>query len=381
MKQISKTQIIDMPTKLSGFTNDAGFITKSVDDLVHYYLKGETYTQEQVNNLLGTIQQFHYEIYASTSEVTTPASNVLYLIGPASVSGSDKYEEYVYANDVFVKIGDTSIDLSGYATITALNEAFADSVHISSQVLSESEKQVVRSNIGAASSNETQVLMSQLVDLRNKGYYIKDLGYMGLTMSAGETECAKKEYSGDSKVAWLLFTYGNTGAITTAMVHQEHGETTTIQTIFFNSNVSSRTITFTNSLKTVIESVGSWSRVTSYFGVQATNTDIILRLLNPLLKNSRGLYQLTLPAATTSTAGTMSATDKTKLDGIEASAQQNVQPDWNQSDSSADDYIKNKPTNLVVSTSVRTIVTLTQADYDALTTKDANTEYNIIESV
>lgn len=35
--------------------------------------------------------------------------------------------------------------------------------------------------------------------------------------------------------------------------------------------------------------------------------------------------------------------DKSKLDGIEAGAEANVQADWNQSDSSADDYIKNKP--------------------------------------
>lgn len=36
--------------------------------------------------------------------------------------------------------------------------------------------------------------------------------------------------------------------------------------------------------------------------------------------------------------------DKGKLDGIEAGAEQNVQADWNQTNSSADDYIKNKPT-------------------------------------
>lgn len=36
---------------------------------------------------------------------------------------------------------------------------------------------------------------------------------------------------------------------------------------------------------------------------------------------------------------------------------------------------------LIRSTSVRTIVTLTQDQYDALLTKDANTEYNIIENV
>lgn len=36
--------------------------------------------------------------------------------------------------------------------------------------------------------------------------------------------------------------------------------------------------------------------------------------------------------------------DKTKLDGIETGAEANVQSDWNQTDDTADDYIKNKPT-------------------------------------
>ena len=47
--------------------------------------------------------------------------------------------------------------------------------------------------------------------------------------------------------------------------------------------------------------------------------------------------------ATTSTSGLMSATDKTKLNGIASGAEVNVQSDWNQADSTADDYIKNKP--------------------------------------
>ncbi len=37
-------------------------------------------------------------------------------------------------------------------------------------------------------------------------------------------------------------------------------------------------------------------------------------------------------------------------------------------------------TNVVTSESVRRIVTLTQAEYDALETKDPNVEYNIIEA-
>lgn len=47
--------------------------------------------------------------------------------------------------------------------------------------------------------------------------------------------------------------------------------------------------------------------------------------------------------ATTSAAGLMSSTDKTKLNGISSGAEVNVQSDWNQADNTADDYIKNKP--------------------------------------
>lgn len=133
------------------------FITKTVNDLANYYLKSETYTQSEVDELIGAISQFHYEIAASTSAVTSPASNVLYLIGPTG-SGADKYEEYVYANNTWTKIGDTSSDLSDYVTTTALSTALADYVlsssitdvlRYSSQSLSDAQKTQARTNIGA----------------------------------------------------------------------------------------------------------------------------------------------------------------------------------------------------------------------------------------
>lgn len=48
--------------------------------------------------------------------------------------------------------------------------------------------------------------------------------------------------------------------------------------------------------------------------------------------------------AATATALASGSTDRTKLDGIAAGAEVNVQSDWNQSTTTADDYIKNKPT-------------------------------------
>ena len=101
-----------------------GFVKNTVNNLLNYYLKTETYTQAEVNALISGMSGFTYEIYASLSDIANPAHNVLYLIGPTG-SGSDKYEEYVYPVNDFVKIGDTSIDLSGYVTTSDLNTALA----------------------------------------------------------------------------------------------------------------------------------------------------------------------------------------------------------------------------------------------------------------
>lgn len=79
-----------------------------------------------------------------------------------------------------------------------------------------------------------------------------------------------------------------------------------------------------------------------------------------LTPSSGSAQTITIPDATTSTAGVMSASDKTKLDGIQSGAEVNVQADWNQSNSSADDYIKNKPSLATVATT---------GDYDDLTNK------------
>ena len=70
-----------------------------------------------------------------------------------------------------------------------------------------------------------------------------------------------------------------------------------------------------------------------------------------------------------------------------ANAEQNVQSNWNETNTSSDAYIKNKPTiptvpsNLVTGSSNSYIIwTGTQSQYDAISTKDNNTLYFIKES-
>lgn len=96
-------------------------------DLLNYYLKSDSYSQSEVNDLIAGLTNFHYEVYASLSDVTSPSTSVLYLIGPSG-SGTDQYSEYVYSasNQDFILIGTTEIDLSGYVTTSDLATSLAD---------------------------------------------------------------------------------------------------------------------------------------------------------------------------------------------------------------------------------------------------------------
>lgn len=75
--------------------------------------------------------------------------------------------------------------------------------------------------------------------------------------------------------------------------------------------------------------------------------------------------------------GLMSATDKSKLDNIESGAEVNVQADWNQTNTSADDYIKNKPTIPTVNNATLTI----QKNGTTVNTFTANASSNVTANI
>ena len=92
---------------------NAGFITKAVDDLTNYYKKSETYTQAEVNALIGSLKIIELQVVQTLP--ATGASNIIYLV-PHSHGTGDIYDEYIWvaSSSSFEKIGNTDIDLSGY---------------------------------------------------------------------------------------------------------------------------------------------------------------------------------------------------------------------------------------------------------------------------
>ena len=86
-------------------------ITSAVSNLQNYYLKTETYTKQEVEDLIGSTVGVTIEIVEQLP--TEGQSNVIYFL-PTETEGV--YSQYIYSNNSWILIGSTTVDLSNYYT-------------------------------------------------------------------------------------------------------------------------------------------------------------------------------------------------------------------------------------------------------------------------
>lgn len=102
----------------------SGFIKNTVNDLVNYYKKTETYTQKEVNDLVGAIKTVSMKIVPE--KPTTGETNIIYLIPSKKSETENIYDEYIYVNNKWELIGSTAIDLSNVYTKEEINTILFD---------------------------------------------------------------------------------------------------------------------------------------------------------------------------------------------------------------------------------------------------------------
>lgn len=110
---------IVVPTKTSDLTNDSGFITNVVSDLVNYYSKSESYSKTEVNSLISGIATLNV-LVVSALPTTNISTTTLYLVAKTTAGTQNVYNEYLFVNGNWELVGDTQIDLSNYALKTEL---------------------------------------------------------------------------------------------------------------------------------------------------------------------------------------------------------------------------------------------------------------------
>ena len=136
-------QILNKPTNVSAFENDAGYLTTETDPTVPAWAKAAqkpSYTAEEVG--APTVAEMNTAIGEAISHINSfdlavvqalPTQNIsthtIYLV-PKTGETNDVYDEYVYINNDWEMIGNTQIDLSNYATKDELPDVPVQDVQV-----------------------------------------------------------------------------------------------------------------------------------------------------------------------------------------------------------------------------------------------------------
>lgn len=155
-----------IPKNVSDLNNDKGFIDNLVDDLVNYYTKNETFTKEEINNLVSQIPKFKIEVVQ-----TLPTENIslssIYLVTSAS-DEEDIYKEYIYTNNRWELLGIQKVDLSDYYK---KNE-------VDNLLLSKVDKTTLSDYY---TSEKIDTLLANKVNLTTLDNYVKNTDYSTLS--------------------------------------------------------------------------------------------------------------------------------------------------------------------------------------------------------
>ena len=95
----------------------SNFVTNTVNDLVNYYTKTETFTKQEVNNLISAITTMDIQVVQTlpTQDIST---TTIYLVPKTTAETNDAYDEYIYVSNNWEHIGSTEVDLTNYVTNT-----------------------------------------------------------------------------------------------------------------------------------------------------------------------------------------------------------------------------------------------------------------------
>jgi len=133
LKLINKPSINDVELTGNKTTSDLGLIDNTVNDLLNYYLKSETYSKIEVNTIVSNINQFR--VLRLDVKPETGEEKIIYLIPKPDGVSPDIHDEWLWINNSWELIGNTQIDLSEYAKTADVNTYLALKQNITENTL------------------------------------------------------------------------------------------------------------------------------------------------------------------------------------------------------------------------------------------------------
>ena len=301
-----------------------------IDDL--HEGTGTTYSSSKIIELT---QGLGFDIEIVTGLPATGNAQTIYMVPKESSAATDVYEEYVYTNNAWEKIGSTSTDLSNYYTKSQVDTLLAGKQQT---LTAGSNVQIVN---GVISATDTTY----------------DLTPYALSADVA-TELAKKQNT---------LTAGTNVQIVDGVISATDTQYTAGANIAINNGVISATdTTYTAGAGISIESGVIASTVTPGAQIDDSATASTTAWSSQKINTELANKQNTLTAGTNVQIvdGVISATDTTYSAGTNVQITNGVI----------------SATGNVASTMVATLWAGTQQQYDAITTKDPNTLYIIQEA-
>ena len=111
-------------------------IQQVTNSLVNYYLKTETYSKIEVNQIVDNVRQFQYKVVTTLPTASADTVGYIYLVPSENPKTRNVKEEHITISEEsggqttysWEHIGSTNIDLSNYPTIEVMNTAIANAL-------------------------------------------------------------------------------------------------------------------------------------------------------------------------------------------------------------------------------------------------------------
>lgn len=402
-----------IPTKVSDLNNDSGFITNSVNNLTNYYKKTETYTKTEVDNLIAGIPDWTVEVVQTLPQtgqerviylvpsasaddsydeyIWVPSLNNFDKIGDTKIDLTNYYtkseiDSQMNSKQDILSQG-TGITISGSQEISVNTNTIATKTSVDTLAgrvtTAEGDIDDLQTDLGSAQSSIGQ-LQTDLGVAEGKLATIESGAEVNVQADWNQTSNSADDYIKNKPAVTSLKTRTGSGSTLTAV---------NSLTIAGNG-----TTNLPYAFPTLVEDESSWSyiRIPSFTGQIAQayvggyiydgtegwwsgKKEARLALYSDLAGKANtsdlatvatsGSYndlsnKPEIPAATSDLLNDSNFVSdanyvhidnnftnalKSKLDGIAAGAEVNVQSDWNVADSTSDAYIKNKPSVPVIS--------------------------------
>lgn len=113
-------------------------------DLTNYYTKSETYTQDEIDQMISTIPKFSIAV-VDALPTTDISDTTVYLVKSAEETGN-LYTEYIHVGDTWEMLGTQKTDLSGYYTSAQVDEKMAEYLPLSGGTLESSDYDILKIN-------------------------------------------------------------------------------------------------------------------------------------------------------------------------------------------------------------------------------------------